>query len=100
MELRTPSPAGPYFAEEAPQAPPTALTLHQVPPLHQLQQQQQQSQNSSQELVLWAVSDLKSVPPGALLIDPNVNSILIIIQYLSSTSYLYDWCKWGCMFCF
>jgi hypothetical protein len=24
-------------------------------------------------LVLWAVSDLKSVPPGALLIDPNVS---------------------------
>jgi hypothetical protein len=24
-------------------------------------------------LVLWAVSDLKSVPPGALLMDPNVS---------------------------
>jgi len=85
MELRTPSPAGPYFptadepnngaTQQQHHLPPATITPNSV-------------SSQAQELVLWAVSDIKSVPPGALLIDPAVITFIIhSYRTLSSTVY-------------
>lgn len=72
MELRTPSPAGagPYFLSDEGTNASVPPPPHPNLPPPTLQSPHPNS--SQQELVLWAVSDIKSVPPGALLIDPAV----------------------------